>query len=327
MRLFLSIILSLGFFLVPGLASASKDRVFSLEVENDVLTPTDRNFTNGVRVSVAFGPAAQKPWMTRLADGIPFLAKTYQRRIIGFALGQNMYTPDDTTSFNLIVDDRPYAGWLYGEFWVEVAHGDMVDYFTLQVGVIGPVSVADRTQRAYHRFIGVDRPNGWDNQLGNEPGIVLGVQRTWTEILGLGGGFEVGSSPHLGAVVGNIYTYAAAGWTLRLGQNLGEEAGPPPRISPGLPGSRYFKTSAKVVWYFFAAVEGRAVARDIFLDGNTFASSHGVDKKNLVADFQLGAVLLIDGIRISYTHVFRTREFDLQPANHEFSGVNIAFRF
>ncbi len=308
-------------------ALAAKDRVFSLEVENDVLTDTDQYVTNGVRISVAFGEAAQKPWMDRLADKIPFLSKTYNERIISFALGQNIYTPSDTDPFTLTISDRPYAGWLYGELGIGVETDQVSEYFILQAGIIGPASLADRTQRSYHRLIGVARPNGWAHQLGNEPGIVIGYQRVWKNNLDLGKGFKLSSNPHAGLALGNIYTYAALGWTFRIGKGLSSENGPPPRISPAFPGSGYFNTSSAVVWYLFAGVEGRAVARDIFLDGNTFTNSHSVSKKRLVADFHFGAVLIIDGIRISYTHVFRTREFTLQPGRHEFSGLNIAFRF
>jgi len=307
-------------------AFASKDRVFSLTVDNDVLTPTDEYFTNGVRVAVAFGPDAQKPWMKSLADKIPFLSKTYNRRIVHFALGQNMYTPVNTSAFALQVNDRPYAGWLYGEFGVEVDKDKSVDYFTLQAGVIGPASLADRTQRSYHRLIGAPRPNGWPNQLHNEPGLMVAYQKVFKNALTRPGSkVRVSLDPHFGVALGNIYTYGAGGFTLRVGQGFDNENGPPPRISPALPGSNYFRDVTG--WYIFAAVEGRAVARDIFLDGNTFATSHSVSKEHLVADFQVGIVVMIDGTRISYTHVFRTREFTLQPQKHEFSSLDIAFRF
>ena len=313
--------------MVPAPVLAARDRVFSVEVDNDVLTPADQYFTNGVRVSVAFGEAAQKPWMDRLADKIPFLSKTYNERIISFALGQNIYTPADTAPFTLTISDRPYAGWLYGEFGIEVQTDQVSEYFILQAGMIGPASLADRAQRSYHRLINVARPNGWAHQLRNEPGIVIGYQRVWKNNLGLGKGFEFSSNPHIGVAAGNVYTYAALGWTLRIGKGLSSENGPPPRISPAFPGSGYFKASSSVAWYLFAGVEGRAVARDIFLDGNTFTNSHSVAKKHLVADFQFGVVMIAHGLRISYTHVFRSREFTLQPGRHEFSGVNIAFRF
>ncbi len=323
---FLVILCAVLAFSSPALAT--KDRVFSLTVDNDVLTPTDQYFTNGVRVSVAFGERAQKPWMDRLADKIPFLSKTYNKRIISFAMGQNMYTPASTRPFTLTVTDRPYAGWLYGEMAIEVDKDNTVDYFSIQLGVIGPISLADRTQRSYHRMIGSPRPNGWGNQLSNEPGLVVAYQRAFkNHMKGGGTGLEFSSSPHLGVALGNVYTYAAIGWTFRLGQGFEGENGPPPRISPALPGSNYFEVSSKFAWYIFAAVEGRAVARDIFLDGNTFSASHSVSKKPLVADFQFGIVVMVDGVRISYTHIFRTKEFNLQPGKHEFGSINIGFRF
>ena len=40
--------------------------------------------------------------------------------------------------------------------------------------------------------------------------------------------------------------------------------------------------------YVFARAEGRAVARNIFLDGNTFGHSQSVDHKWLVADLSVG---------------------------------------
>ncbi|MEE8295214.1 MAG: lipid A deacylase LpxR family protein [Sphingomonadales bacterium] len=315
-------------FAFSGGAQASGDRVFTLTVDNDVLTPNDQYFTNGIRISGAFGERAQKPWMDKLADKIPFLSKAYNRRVISFSLGQNHYTPADTSPFGLTVTDRPYAGWLYGEMGIEVDREKTVDYFSVQLGVIGPASLADRTQRSYHRLINSPRPNGWENQLSNEPGLVVAYQRAFKNHIDIArSGLEFSSSPHLGIALGNVYTYAAVGWTFRFGQGFREENGPPPRISPALPGSNYFEVANNFTWYIFGAVEGRAVARNIFLDGNTFTTSHSVSKKHLVADFQFGIVVIVDGIRIAYTHVFRTREFDLQPGKHEFSSVSLGFRF
>src|SRR3546814_8870959 len=94
-------------------------------------------------------------------------------------------------------------------------------------------------------------------------------------------------TPHLGAALGNVYTYGAGGLTLRFGEDLPDDYGPP-RIRPALPGSDYFRPTDDFGWYFFAGAEGRIVARNIFLDGNTFKDSHSVDKRPLVADLQAG---------------------------------------
>lgn len=80
-------------------------------------------------------------------------------------------------------------------------------------------------------------------------------------------------------------------------------------------------------WYLFAGAQGRAVARDIFLDGNTFSSSHSVDKKTFVADFQAGAAVIYRGVRLAATQVYRTREFDGQPQADRFGAISLSVRF
>ena len=80
-------------------------------------------------------------------------------------------------------------------------------------------------------------------------------------------------------------------------------------------------------WYVFASAEGRAIARNIFLDGNTFRDSLSVDKRPFVADFQLGAVLHFDNLELTYTYVARTEEFETQGSAQQFGSVGITYRF
>ena len=81
-------------------------------------------------------------------------------------------------------------------------------------------------------------------------------------------------------------------------------------------------------WYLFAGVEGRVVARNIFLDGNTFEDSHSVDKYPLVADLQAGiAFTLGENTRIAYTHLLRSREFREQDGTTQFGTLSVSVRF
>jgi lipid A 3-O-deacylase len=75
--------------------------------------------------------------------------------------------------------------------------------------------------------------------------------------------------PHFGGSLGNVFTYAAAGFTVRLGSDLDQDFGP--RIRPSLPGGGYFRAQKGFNWYLFAGLEGRAGLRNIFLDGNTLS--------------------------------------------------------
>jgi len=123
-----------------------------------------------------------------------------------------------------------------------------------------------------------------------------------------------------------VFTYANAGMMLRLGQRLPLDYGPP-RIQPSLPGSGFFVPQDGFGWYLFAGVEGRAVARNIFLDGNTFRDSRSVDKEPLVGDLQFGIALTWRNVRLSYTHVLRTREFETQDEADNFGAFSLSVRF
>jgi len=132
--------------------------------------------------------------------------------------------------------------------------------------------------------------------------------------------------PHFGGALGNVFTYGAAGLTLRLGTDLEDDFGPP-RIRPSLPGSAYFSPGKGFTWYVFAGLEGRAVLYNIFLDGNVFSDSHSVDKKPFVGDLQAGLVIQLDRFRITYTQIFRTKEFDDQADGDLFGSVSLSYHF
>jgi hypothetical protein len=77
----------------------------------------------------------------------------------------------------------------------------------------------------------------------------------------------------------------------------------------------------------FAGLEGRAVLYNIFLDGNTFTDSHSVDKETWVGDVQAGVVVQWNRFRITYTQIFRTKEFEGQDDGDLYGSVSLSYRF
>lgn len=67
------------------------------------------------------------------------------------------------------------------------------------------------------------------------------------------------------------------------------------------------------------------MARNIFLDGNTFQDSHSVDKEIYVADLQLGVAFHFKDMRLAFSQIFRTREFDTQPEPAQYGAINLTF--
>lgn len=294
--------------------------------ENDIFYGQDRDYTNGVLLSWTSGPNQGPVFLRAIGSLFPLFTPPGTLRI-NYGLGQNLYTPRDTSLSNPPLDDRPYAAWLYGSVGLIAEQGIVLDQLQLQVGVVGPYALGEETQKFIHRIRNLDLPRGWSHQLKNEPGFVLTYEKSWRALFaysafGLGADF----TPHIGGAAGNVFTYANAGAMARIGWNLPDDYGPP-RVQPSLPGSGFFVPSEALGFYFFAGVDGRAVARNIFLDGNTWQNSRSVDKKTLVGDMQFGAALTFGGARLAYTHVFRSKEYTTQRGRDEFGSVSLSVRF
>lgn len=323
--------------------------------ENDLFGGgSDRHFTHGSRVSlVEYEPkdlqepvpedCSEKSLVMRpfrflfeharnLADNS--FGKWFEVEVdqVSLILGQSIFTPEDTDTRALVLDDRPYAGWLYVGIGL-LAERDPVgpirvfDSFEIDVGMIGPQSYADNTQIEWHEVVGVKRPQGWDHQLKNEPGFLFNYERKWVVPLPFfpkESVLQLDVLPSLGVALGNVFTYGSLGAMFRLGHDLPMDYGPP-RIRPGAQGSDFFKThDGGFSWYVFAGVEGRAVAQNIFLDGNTFAESHSVDKTTGVGDFHMGLVMAWDKVRLAVTQVFRSKEFEGQKEQSEFGALSLS---
>ena len=308
--------------------------------ENDMFGGKDENYTNGVKLSF-ISPDVDEyresgnipPWILPVLDNLPFVHEPGIRRTVGFSLGQKIFTPRDTESTELVEDDRPYAGWLYASTALNNKNTRQLDSLEVQLGVVGPAALGEDAQNTVHDLRDIPEARGWDNQLSNELGVAFIYEHK--ERLPLPGPGRWGGDfiPHYGGAIGNVFTYANIGAEVRWGWNPpvdfgtslirpGGDANAPvdssdPRLSQdGRPGA-----------YGFAAVSGRWVLRDIFLDGNTFSDSHSVDKKPLVGDLILGVGMTWRGFKISYAQVFRTEEFDGQPDNHNFGSLSVSWTY
>ncbi|MFQ5347750.1 MAG: lipid A deacylase LpxR family protein, partial [Rhodothalassiaceae bacterium] len=250
------------------------------------------------------------------------------RSDVFFAIGQHMFTPADITEERLQVDDRPWAGWLYLEVGVSGSRGRMQETLTLSLGVTGPASLAERTQKFVHRITGSPQPRGWSFQLRTEPTVQIYYERAWfLKLADLGAGTVLDISPRLGADLGSVFVDGNAGVVARLGNFL--PAALPPRINPSATGAgKILRPKGDGIgWYLFGGFEARAVARNLFLDGNSFAHSHSVAKRTLVRELSAGIALSFDRFALSYTFVHRSREFALQPEGQGYGSINLSVTF
>jgi lipid A 3-O-deacylase len=296
---------------------------FSILFENDVFYDTDRDYTNGVEFAYTSAPDDNPDAIVNIARHMPFFASTGSVRT-SYALGQNIYTPADTQLANPPPTERPYAGYLYGAIGLMEENPGRLDQLQVQLGVIGPLSLAGNAQKWVHSILGQAKPQGWHAQLRDEPALDIVYERSLKlippqSVLGL----VLDVEPHLGGAAGTVYDYVNAGAMVRFGFNLPDDFGPL-RIEPSLPGSNFFEPSGDFSAYVFAGVDGRAIARNVFLDGNTWRSSPSVVKKNLVGDLELGAAVTFSDVRLAFTHVFRSREYKTQASSDQFGAVSLS---
>jgi len=309
--------------------------VVTLYVENDSFTGTDQHYTNGLKLSWLSPELTrwgQSGWRKTFLDLLPFVNRPEGQKAFGLAFGQNIYTPRDIEAPNPDRRDRPYAGWSYFEFDFISKTDAIADTFALQVGIVGPHSLAEDTQRLFHRLNGSARPRGWDYQLRDEIGVNLTYERRW-RMYGRAFNNTLGADfiPHLGASLGNVQTYANTGGTFRFGYHLPSDfgvqlsragsvgGGPTDDLDPRVALDRNFS------FFVFGAVDGRAIARDLFLDGNTFRRSRSVNKEYLVADLSAGIGLIAGPWQLTFTKVRRTREFKTQAESfNDFGSITLS---
>ncbi|MCQ4159136.1 lipid A deacylase LpxR family protein [Roseomonas sp. GC11] len=298
---------------------------FTFSIENDMFGGSDRYYTNGFQFAWR-SPSADLPgplaWMN---DRLDWLMGPGSLRW-GAALGQSLYTPQDTQTTQPSRLDRPYAAYLYGALSLNRSTELTSTLAELQLGVVGPSALGEFVQNNYHDLINVHQVNGWKTQLKDEPAVTALLERKWRLPLGEVAGMQVEAIPVLAASLGNVQAYGAAGGLFRIGQGLEADFGPP-RIRPALAGSHWIQPRQDFGWYVFAGAEGRAVARDIFLDGNSWRDSRSVDKRIFVGDLQAGVAVLWRGMRFAYTQVWRSEEFYGQQGVQSFGSLSVSFRF
>lgn len=323
----------------PTHADNNPGRITIINENDYYASDDDKHYTQGAQISYLSGDITPNGFWDQpygfLSSILPIFDGTNQNRKYDLFFGQSIFTPTDTLLVNPALTDRLYAAWLYAgvgllqENKLQTHH--TLENFELQAGVVGRWALGGVTQNDFHQFIGVESSLGWHNQLKNEPGIILSYARKWRFQQPIYGNIAVDIIPGLGASVGNIMTYGQGGAMVRFGQNLAADYGPS-RIRPGLSGTDWFDAdhlNGKFGWYIFAGTQGRAIGRNIFLDGNTFSSSPHVDKKPFVADFMGGASLFwSDAIRLDFSVTQRTDEFHGQTGNPDrFGGINLTFQF
>lgn len=337
MKLLSTCILVGAICLSPLLKAAdSNDDSFGFIFENDIFGGSDKYYSSGQQLNFSMTLESSSDTSGRIEfldqDWLPFYGRPGERRVNTFTFGQQIYTPANISIATPQPNDRPWAGWLYGSAFFSRASETELTTFGVTLGLVGPGSGAEDVQKFIHNNL-TDSPDpkGWDNQLDNEPGIILAYQKTWRIGNGDVGSFGWDVLPNAGAAVGNVYVQASGGAMFRFGWNLpntfgtgGIRPGTAPTLAPDI-----LPLQDPEGWrfYMFGGGQMLAIAHNIFLDGNTFKDSASISKKPIVGVMQLGATLAYDNWRFSYTQRYMSEEFRNQPSGQWLGAVTATAQF
>ena len=270
---------------------------FSIYAENDILEKTDQNYTHGTE----FKYQNDAGW--------------------GLKLVQTLYSPRNLESDQPVYNDRPYSCWIHLDSFEYVPDGNWTTYYALSLGTVGPAALGEEVQTFVHEHIAKSStiPMGWKYQIQNEPtlnGAIteyynLKLMDDWVQY-----------RPSAGANAGNAMDDVDVDNTLFFGYNI------PAVFEPMIKLSARQGELAQKTWalYGFAGCGGKFVARNILLDGNTFAPSRDavtVIHEPFVGDYYFGVGTKIFDLTLAVTHIERTKEFTTQAFSERLDGIQI----
>lgn len=248
----------------------------------------------------------------------------------GISLGHQIYTPNDIRNVNLIPDDRPYAGWLYMGLSVLFKSEVSSHSLELDVGIVGPEAQGEYVQNGYHKIIAKYSAEGWSHQLATEPTLQLSYQQRARFLELKDGEKKYGDViPFFGTSVGNVAIDAHVGGMVRIGTQLPDDFG---TTRPSATDGDNFVSPLTAggpdsSFYVFASGRAIAVARNMFLDGNSFHDSHHVTKRFLVLETELGYAAQWKQWQLTWHFVTRSPEFRERNVINSFASISLAYAY
>ena len=250
----------------------------SFNYENDsVLTDTDRYYTNGVQLDILTKNFYEKNEYDFLTKLFNIQNKEYHNFSFGF--GQKMFTYHDIKIQEFLKNDRPYVGYLYFFGNKIIKHDDKLDLFGISAGFVGPISLAEQTQKQVHSLIDSSEPKGWDNQLKNEfllSAILSRIFLTKNDFAT----FDYDFFPKITLTVGTPITSLTSSVEVRYGWNLEKDY-----FSNKIEFNRFSMEKDSFSGqslYLFTSAELSCVFYNTFLDGNIHNHTTTDIRRNII---------------------------------------------
>ncbi len=278
--------------LLAAPALAEDNARWRLAWANDAFAGSDNQFTSGISLQ------ANSPFADSLEDtsGTPAFGKSLLGWLLprreglryreSWTLGHNMQTPDRLQTTELILDDVPYLGMVgWTNSFLALNDRELAGVGTL-FGWVGDATLAEPLQSTAHEISGANEPEGWDNQLSNEP--LLNLYAVYKRKFLRSEAFDAAWS--LDAALGNAYTYGQAGVEFRFGDRPSGFTLAPTHVARNFDYDGRIPSGGR---HFYATVTARATAFAHALprDGNLLRDDEWTDNNTIRPDDVIGQMV------------------------------------
>lgn len=293
--LYLKNILSLVALLMPASVYAEFEWV-SFTLDNDLFLGDDGGYTNGLYLAFYDSEKqATHPEPSWLLTPLQWSIRDTSTvtAISAYTLGQTMVTPADITVTLPDKNDMPYAGLLFINSTFLSVNTNYADKIGVTLGVLGPLSLAEQSQKLIHKMLGSEEPKGWDTQLENELVFQLDRARAWQFWQSNDQRWDLVTLADL--TLGTISSAINAGAMIRYGTRLSDS------YATTLFGNTRTTNPISIAgsWNLYAGIKAGYKFNDIFMDGNTYRDSHSIEYKHESVGVMLGFTFSWDGYSLA----------------------------
>jgi len=309
-----SITLLFCLFLSVAFAQSYKNE-FGFKTENDAYLATlnDRYYTNGLFIYFrrAIDPA-------NLPDKI-------EKKTFEISAGQKMYTPFWGQVARREDQDRPFAGYLYaGGAYSIFYKNESVLKTNIEIGTVGPNSLAQDAQKFLHKTVGFYSPAGWEYQIKNE--LAINLAANYSKLLIRSNDNAVDLSGQGYANLGTTFSGLGASVLFRAGRlnQLFNSAS-----HHAIIGSAKTESLNKSEFFFYAKPQLNVVAYDATIQGSLFNDdsplTFGV--KPIVFEQQFGVNYSSKRFTADFNVIFKTKEVKSLAKAQNYGALSLYYRF
>ncbi len=133
----------------------AQNQQIDFNIANDKFFLTDRYFTSGVYVS----------YKRKISGPSVFKKQANHVLQLNVTLGNEVYTPQDISSFRSFEFDRPYAGWFSLNLELGKIAPQSAWFFTLETGITGRESLAGESQIKFHKLLNIQSRPTWVDEI------------------------------------------------------------------------------------------------------------------------------------------------------------------